>query len=328
MVQSNSWEWLLEGFKFELETSVKRSTVDYYINHTKLFVRWATTENLIGNPSLITKRDILAFLHWLSSSVSIISAGNGATRHIQRSDRSVWPYYRSLKRFFAWAVAEGFVEANPMNNISIKPPPNSPIEPYRPEHIQKMLSVLDYDWQIACTDRQKMLAARDKAVLLLFIESGLRLSELTNLRLDDIDIKRQRISVIHGKMDKSRIAGFGMQTKKALWRYIGLRPKETESNALWLSEEGQALTQHGIQQIIRRLKKDAGLQHLKGLIHKLRHTFATSYLRHTRDMKGCRLLLGHKTLSMTERYTEFIEAEDALKAYEIKGPLDWLFNSD
>lgn len=109
-----------------------------------------------------------------------------------------------------------------------------------------------------------------------------------------------------------------------MWRYLSLRPGQIEHNALWLTEEGSPLSLGGVQIIIRRLKKDAGLQHVRGSVHKLRHTFATAYLRHTRDMKGCRILLGHSTLAMTERYTQFIEAEDALRAYDGKGLLDWL----
>ena len=84
------------------------------------------------------------------------------------------------------------------------------------------------------------------------------------------------------------------------------------------------MAKHGAQQIILRLKKDAGIEHVKGSIHRLRHTFATTYLRHTHDMKGCRLLLGHSTLAMTERYTQFIDIEDALGAYRKDGPLDWM----
>jgi len=165
-----------------------------------------------------------------------------------------------------------------------------------------------------------MLAARDKAVLMLLLESGLRLGELVGLRIADVDLTRQRVVVWEGKMGKGRVVGFGPQTKRALWRYLGLRAGELEHDALWVTEEWRPLTKHGVQEIIRRLKRDAGLQHIKGSVHKLRHTFATAYLRHTRDMKGCRLLLGHSTLAMTERYTQFIEAEDALKAYDGKGP--------
>ena len=127
-------------------------------------------------------------------------------------------------------------------------------------------------------------------------------------------------------MGKGRLAGFGPETKKALWRYVGIRPSRVGGDALWVTEEGRPLSARGIQTVIRRLKKDAGLQQVKGSVHKLRHTFATTYLRHTRDMKGCRILLGHSTLAMTERYTEYIEAEEALNAYDGQGPLDWLRN--
>ena len=211
-----------------------------------------------------------------------------------------------------------------MDGIFLKAPKNPLIEPYRPEHIDRMLEVLEHDWQIAKTPCQRMLAARDRAVLSLFLESGLRCGEMANLALGDVDLRRQRVLVREGKMGKGRVVGFGPQTKKALWRYMSLRPLEVEGDALWLTEEGRPMALEGIRQIIRRLKKDAGLQQVKGSVHKLRHTFATSYLRHTRDMKGCRLLLGHSSLTMVERYTQFIEAEDALKAYDGRGPLDWL----
>lgn len=125
-------------------------------------------------------------------------------------------------------------------------------------------------------------------------------------------------------MGKSRLSGFGPQCRKALWKYLNLRSQRSNHGALWVTEEGSPLSIGGVQIVIRRLRKDAGLQHVRGSVHKLRHTFATTYLKHTRDMKACRLLLGHSTLAMTERYTSFIEAEDALKAYDSKGPLDWI----
>jgi len=190
--------------------------------------------------------------------------------------------------------------------------------------MKAFVKVLDHDWQVATTTRQKMLAARDKAVLFLFLESFIRLEELTNLRISDIELDRQKALVREGKTGRGRLAGFGPQTKKAVWRYLGLRGDGVEHDALWVTEEGRPLGKHGVQEIVRRLKKDAGLQCLKGSVHRLRHTGATVTLKHTRDMKGLKLLLGHSTLAMTERYTQFIEAEDALKAYSGNGPLDWL----
>jgi site-specific recombinase XerD len=324
MVQNTSWEWLLEGFKFDLETQVKRKTVEYYYDHARLFVRWVQSEGRVSEPYLLTKRDIQVFLHHITQDPQTLIVGNGAVQQVYRTDCARWPYYRAIKRFFSWAVQEGYLKCNPLDGIVIRAPKPRPVEPYHTEHIEKMLSVLDYDWKIAKTSRQKMLAARDKVILMLFFESGLRLGELAGLKTADVDLTGQRAMVREGKMGKGRMVGFGPQTKKALWRYLGLRGDSLEHDALWITEEGRSLTKHGVQEIIRRLKRDAGLEHVKGSVHKLRHTFATIYLRHTRDMKGCRLLLGHSTLVMTERYTQFIEAEDALRAYDGKGPLDWM----
>jgi site-specific recombinase XerD len=221
-------------------------------------------------------------------------------------------------------VQEGYLQQNPVDDIKLKPPKPPLIEPYKPEHVECFLQVLDHDWQSATTPRARMLAARNKAILTLLLESGLRLGELAALKVTDVDLDRQRVVVHEGKGGKGRVAGFGPQTKKALWRYIGLRPQEAQDDVLWLTEEGRPLARHGIQAIMRRLKRDTGIESIKGSVHKCRHTFGTSYLRHTADMKGCRVILGHSTLAMTERYTSFIEAEDALKAYNSKGPLDWM----
>jgi site-specific recombinase XerD len=260
----------------------------------------------------------------VASTPAIFVTSNGVERRIQRDENSRWHHYFPLKRFFTWAVNEGYLEQNPIDGIALKPVKTAPIEPYNPEHIDAFIKVLDYDWQFATTTRQKMLAARDRAVLFLFLDSFIRLEECSRLTIGDIDLDRQRLLIRQSKTGKPRLAGFGPQTKKALWRYLGLRGDRLGHDALWVTEEWHPLTKHGVQEIMRRLKRNAGLQHVKGSIHKLRHTGATIALKHTRDIKGLRLLLGHATLAMTERYTQFIEAEDALKTYDGQGPLDWV----
>jgi site-specific recombinase XerD len=324
MVQTISTELLLEGFRYELETTRKRKTVNYYYGHTKRFLAWAESEGIGNDLRFINKQTILTFFHHLLETTEVAVGGNSSCRQIKRTEQTRWPYYRSLKRFFNWAVCEGYLERNPMDEISLKAPKAPPIEPYRAEHIQRMIEILLHNWEVAKTPRQRMLAARDLAVLLLFLESGLRCQEMAKLTIGDIDLTRQRVMVRDGKMGKGRLVGFGPRTKKAMWRYIMLRPQAAVGDALWATEEGRPMALEGVRQIIRRLKKEAGLEHVKGSVHKLRHTFATLYLGHTRDMKGCRILLGHSNLAMTERYTQFIEAEDALKAYDGQGPLDWL----
>jgi len=105
MVQNDSWERLLEGFRIDLETQVKPKTVKDYRDHVSYFARWAQDNNK-KDPSSITKRDIQEFLHFVASTPATFVTGNGARRQIQRDENSRWHHYFPLKRFFGWAVNE------------------------------------------------------------------------------------------------------------------------------------------------------------------------------------------------------------------------------
>ena len=218
MVQNMSWEWLLEGFKIDLETQLKPKTIKDYCYHISYSAHRAKDSNKLG-PHSITKRDIQEFLHFVASTSAIFVTGNGVKRHIQRNENSRWHHHFPLKRFFTWAVKEGHLERNPIDSIELNPPKSAPIEPYKPEHIDAFVKILDYDWHVAKTTRQKMLAATDKAVLFLLLDSFIRLGECCQVMIEDIDLNRQRVLVRKSKTDKPRLAGFGPQTKKALWRY-------------------------------------------------------------------------------------------------------------
>jgi len=325
MVQTGvTLEWLLEGFKYELSATRAPQTVIYYCCHLQRFCDWAATAGLPQEAHLVDKRYIQAFFHHLLHETETVAGGNGARRQVKRTERSLWPYYRSLRRFFGWAVKEDYLDRDPVAGLQLKCPRNRPVEPWRPEQIDQIFRVLEHDWKTAKTPRQKMLAARDHAIVSLFIESFVRLEELAGLAVEDVDVQAQRLLVREGKMGKGRWAGFGPDTKKSLWRYLGFREPLALGNTLWISEEGRQLRASGIQQVFKRLKHDAGLQHIQGSIHKMRHTGATLHYRHNRDMKGLKILLGHATYAMTERYTSFVEAEDALGLYENGGPLNWM----
>jgi len=135
MVQNASWEWLLQGFKIDLETQVKPKTVKDYCDHVSYFARWVQGNNK-SDAGSITKRDIQEFLHFVASTPAIVVTGNGAKRQIQRDENSRWHHYFPLKRFFTWAVNEGYLEQNPIDGIVLKPPKAAPIEPWEiKEHV-------------------------------------------------------------------------------------------------------------------------------------------------------------------------------------------------
>ena len=97
------------------------------------------------------------------------------------------------------AFNEGYLEQNPIDDITLKPPDTAPIEPYTADQIHAFVKVLDHDWQVAATTRQKMLAARDKAVIFLFLDSFIILEECFQLKVPDIDLNSQRVQIRKSK---------------------------------------------------------------------------------------------------------------------------------
>jgi len=118
------------------------------------------------------------FFHWIVNNSPSAKRSNGAGEEARRAESLRFHYYHGLKHFFSWLSTEGYLEHNPLDGIRFKAPEDPTIEPYQLEHKNKFLAVRDYGWKVAKTPRQKMLATRDKAILCLFVESGVRLQEL------------------------------------------------------------------------------------------------------------------------------------------------------
>jgi len=193
MVQKQvTTQWLLEGFKYEISSTLDSDTVDYYCGHVRRFLSWGDTLGLPKEAHLTGKRHILSFFNHLIEETEISIGDNGLLRKVQRTKESLWHYYRSLKRFFNWCVDEGYLDHIPMDGIKIEAPQNRPIDPWRPEHLEIMSQILEHDWKVSRTSRQIMLAARDQAIFSLFLESFIRLDELAELNVEDIDIKQKR----------------------------------------------------------------------------------------------------------------------------------------
>jgi len=99
-------QWLLTGFKYDLGSIRDPQTLAYYYGHVKRFLNWAEAAGVPKEAYLIDRRHIQAFFYHLLQESEIVIGGNGACRKIERSERSLWPYYRSLRRFFGWAIKE------------------------------------------------------------------------------------------------------------------------------------------------------------------------------------------------------------------------------
>jgi integrase len=155
------------------------------------------------------------FLSWTGSRICEHSVGNGTKRIRQAKPSTAWPYYRALRRLFNWAVEEGYLESSPLATIHFKPPPEPPVEGYTIDELKRLLGVCDLDIKTGA----RFTGVRNKAMLLLFVDSGLRRAEMANLKLSDLDLDSRRVRVV-GKGNKIGIAPFSPRTAKALWAWL------------------------------------------------------------------------------------------------------------
>lgn len=210
-------------------------------------------------------------------------------------------YHRTLQACCNWLVAEEELDESPM--VRIKAPIDRPdqVQPLTREQIIKLIE--------AC--KQTNAPERNSAIILLLLDTGMRVSELCSLRMGDVDLISRSFSV-EGKGGKRRQGYLGAQSAKALWRYLKMVPERDPAAPLIgsLRNDGP-MQRNGVQHLIHRLGEAAGITSVRVSPHTLRHTFAIMYLRNGGNQFTLMQLLGHTNVKMTSRYVAIAEADAA-----------------
>jgi len=311
---------LVKGYLLTHQTQGSSpNTVEYYRGILTRFLWFAEVNNWSDDIRLINEWQIREFLGYVGTETNRWQKhGSGSESSSRKSSsRTVHHYYGALRAFFNWMLKEGFVTETPLAKVKVQKTKPRVIQPYSLEAIKKIIQLCDYDYEHGA----KFLGSRNRAIVLVLLDSGLRLSELTNIKIQDIDTEKGWIKVL-GKGGKERIVRIGKVAQKALWRYLMYRG-ENDDEEVWLSEERRPLRSSGIQSIIQSLKKRACINE-EGAVHRFRHTFALNFLRADRNPFNLQYLLGHNSLEMVKRYTATMGMEDALKAHEKASPADMM----
>jgi len=311
---------LAKGFVLTKQTEGKSPrTVEYYQDHLRRFIWYATQQGWSDDIRTLDEWNIRQFLGYVGTETHRWGLrGNGSeTSQPKASHSTVRHYFVVLSCFFNWLARDGFLKENPMARVKVAKPKPKVVDPYGAEEIKKMLAVCEHDF----CHNAKFLGSRNRAIVLVLLDTGLRLSEIEHIKLSDLNTDTGCLKVL-GKGNKERVVRIGKATQKAIWRYLVYRG-EGEKERLWLSEEKKPLAGSGIQSLIKRLKERAGVDST-GSVHRFRHSFALSFLRLDGNVFNLQYLLGHSDLDMTRRYTLALGMEDALKAHEKSSPVDRL----
>jgi site-specific recombinase XerD len=221
-------------------------------------------------------------------------------------------FYRALRTFFNWLVMEKYIpdDNNPMDHI--KPPrfPRKKVKTLRREDIDNLL--------LLCSGH-KFIDARNRAIILILLDTGLRLKELAAIQLKDIDIERGIITVM-GKGARERSVRMGKAARKALFRYLLLRNDQLP--CLWLSEERRPISKNGIKEAVANLCDRAEIKEARHGPHTFRHTAAINCLRNGMPQRVLQMMLGHETPYMTDHYLSDLNADDVFRSHEQASPVD------
>ena len=225
-------------------------------------------------------------------------------------------YHTGLSALWRWAAGEGLVDRNMVREIEPPRPELRAIEPYSEGDVQAMLQALarsrrykrPRDGSPTNHGIDEVVTARNRAIVLLLLDSGLRASELCGLRMADVDLRNRKLKVL-GKGSKERILRFSATTGTALWRYLASKEKDGKvpGRPLFTTIEDRPLTRDNLYHTMQRIGERAGVAMAN--VHRFRHTFAIQYLRNGGNPYALQMGLGHSTMEMTKRYLAIAQAD-------------------
>jgi integrase/recombinase XerD len=279
------------------------------------FLTDCKSRNLSPQTLVLNKGVLSAFLNFCEDSSTTPTRIKEflAAKSASTSKATARRYYTVLQSFFKYTYNEGLIDENPMETVSPPKAPTPLIEPLTAKELASMLNL---------PTENRFIPSRDKLIIYILIDCGLRVSELINLKLSDVG--DSYLIIRHGKGDKARQVPFGDTTGKHLRRYLARRG-ELRSDLLIVNSFGELTRRENIHRIIEFAAKGVGItRHVYP--HLLRHSFATQFLREGGDVFALQRMLGHSSLAMTRRYVELAD-EDIANQHRRYSPADRLSKS-
>lgn len=277
-------------------SNYSRSTVRFYHDKVPVIVAWFKSQQ-IETWDEITAQSIRNFLEDL--------------REAGHNQGGVFLYFRVVRTLMNWVWDEYDVESrNPISKVKCQDRRPEPLPGITIAEVGQMMDQCKFN----------KFPERDRAMIAVLVDTGIRRSELMALTMKDIDLNRNQLTIRHGKGDKFRQVFIGKECKKLLRKYLACLDDVRLSDPLWLTNEGDPLTTCGARSILRRIQQAAGFDRIHDF-HDFRRCFAIERKRNGDDDITISRALGHSSLEVTKRYLAFTEDDD--RAFALRAsPMD------
>ncbi len=283
---------------------------------------------LPGDPPMsdITVDDITRFMAALDEPRAPAGIAPRPAKPLSKKQRR--NIHTGLSAFWTWAQKQRIVTEHLLHLVDRPKPEKTVVIPFEKAEVEALLSACERSRRYArpgkreC-DHMRPTGVRDHAILLLLVDTGLRASELCNLTIREVDLKRRRI-VVFGKGDKERMLPFSADTAKALWEYAVAERADAPANEPFFVGTKGSLTRSGLLQLVRSLGERAGVPDVHP--HRFRHTFAVNFLINGGDPYALQDLLGHESMEMVRRYVH-LASTNLVTAHQKASPVaNWRLN--
>lgn len=303
----------IDGFLMDWELRGRSpATIRLYRSCLGIVARWLDEQG-VAKVDDVTVTHLRAFILETQQrpASSINPRRPGASDGHLCTPATLQSYVKAIKLLFKWLVEEEVIGKNPALRIHKPTDVKRVVVTFSEKHLEAMFG--------AC-DLTTALGFRDYVVMLVLLDTGIRVSELCGLTLDDL---HEGFLKVFGKGRKEREVGVSPTTAKFLWKYINLyRAQEDDTvRTLFTGLTGRPMTPSGVDQILRKVQAAAGITDVRITAHKFRHTFARTWLERGGEVYSLSRLMGHSSVKITEIYLEDFKSRQARTQHAKYSPI-------